>query len=302
MSDKPKIIAVVGPTSSGKTAISVEIAKRFNGEVISADSRQVYRGLDLGTGKVTVEEMQGIQHHLLDVANPMEVYTAADFERDAKAAIADIQRRGKTPVVAGGTFFYLDILRGKQQSAPVEPDESFRASLFDFSNLDLFQKIKGADPARANTIDPNNRHRLVRALEIINALGTVPKHVPAESPFQWLIVGLKIQKIRLHQNIRTRLLTRLEAGMATEIEYLHKEGLTYERMHKLGLEYRYMAMYLQQEISHDEMVAQLETKTRQFAKRQRTWLKRDSDIEWFMPEDYENISHCVSKFLHGTNS
>jgi len=302
MSDKPKIIAVVGPTSSGKTGLSVEIAKHFDGEVISADSRQVYRGLDLGTGKVTRQEMQHIPHHLLDVADPSDVYTAAEFKKDAGKAILTICGNSRIPIIAGGTFFYLDVLRNKQQSAPVEPNKDFRDSLESFSTEALFQKIEAADPERAADIDRQNRHRLIRALEIINTLGKVPKNDVAESPYQWLIIGLDIDKEQLHQTIHTRLIQRLEAGMEAEITQLHKDGLSYERMYALGLEYRYMALYLQKEITYEVMITQLETKIRQFAKRQLTWLKRDSDIQWFAPEARGQIIDCVSLFLHGKNS
>lgn len=302
MSNKPKVIAVVGPTSSGKTSLSIELAKKFNGEVISADSRQVYKGLDLGSGKVTEREKQGIPHHLLDIVEPMQVYTAAEFERDANNAIVDINNRGRLPIIAGGTFFYLDILRGKQQSAPVEPDETFRTSLFDCSNCELFKRLKESDPERAKTIDSKNRSRLVRALEIINSLGKVPKLERRETPYDWLVIGLNVDKLRLYKNIHTRLLERIEAGMIDEAERLHKQGMSYERMYQLGLEYRYMSMYLQQEINRDKMIPKLETKIRQFAKRQRSWLKRDDEIEWFDPENKEAINKRVEKFLYPEES
>lgn len=297
MSAKPKIVAVVGPTASGKTALSIKIAKLFNGEVISADSRQVYRGLDLGTGKVTEEEKQGVPHHLLDVADPMHVYTAAEFELDASNAILNIHSCNHLPIIAGGTFFYLDILRGIHQAAPVEPDETFRLSLMSHSTCELFHRLHTADPNRAETIDPKNRPRLVRALEIINALGSVPIHKRAPSPYDWLILGIKTHKVRLHQKIHDRLISRLEAGMLEEAEHLHSNGLSYERMHDLGLEYRYMAMHLQQQIKFEEMVEKLDLKTRQYAKRQKTWLKRDKEVEWFEPEDFEAIRQRVEVFL-----
>ena len=297
MNVKPKIIAIVGPTASGKTALSIELAKKFNGEVISADSRQVYEGLDLGTGKVTEEEKQGIPHHLLDIANPMQVYTAAEFELDANAAILDILSRGKAPIVAGGTFFYLDILRGIHQAAPVEPDETFRLSLMSHSTCELFYRLRSADPKRAETIDPNNRPRLVRALEIINALGSVPRLQKKDSPYDWLVVGITMDKLRLYKNIHDRLHSRLKEGMLTEAEKLHTAGLTYERMHDLGLEYRYMAMHLQQQMLYADMAHKLEIKIRQYAKRQMTWLKRDKEIEWFEQGDTAGVLERAEKFL-----
>jgi tRNA dimethylallyltransferase len=157
MQAKPKVIAVVGPTASGKTSLSIALAKEFSGEVISADSRQVYRGLDLGTGKVTTEEMGDVPHHLLDVADPMSVYTGSDFKRDADSALTNIIQRQKLPIVAGGTFFYLDLLRDKFQAAPVPPDDEFRLSISDLSNATLHEKLYEIDPIRAGNIDPHNR-------------------------------------------------------------------------------------------------------------------------------------------------
>lgn len=302
MEEKPKIIAVVGPTSSGKTSLSIAIAKEFNGEVISADSRQVYCGLDIGTGKVTKEEMEGVPHHLLDIVDPIEVYTAANFERDAVVAILDIQNRGRLPIVAGGSTFYIDILRGKQQSAPVPPNEVFRAELENLSKAELFEKLKQSDRRRAEAIDPDNRRRLERALEIIDALGVVPEPTEAESPYDWYMIGVDVPKEKLHQNIHTRLLARIEAGMIEEAERLHTEGVSYERMDNLGLEYRYLAKHLQGELSKDEMIEQIELKNRQYAKRQMTWLKRDKSIEWFQPENRLLIEKRIEDFLHHTDS
>lgn len=302
MSKKPKVLAVVGPTASGKTSLSIALAKEFNGEVISADSRQVYRGMDLGTGKVTSEEMASIPHHLLDIADPMTVYTGAEFVRDAAAALEEILQCGRRPIIAGGTFFYLDLLRGKWQSAPVEPNEDFRASLQNLSNATLFEMLYARDPMRSATIDQANHRRLIRALEIVEAIGTVPPAKTQSSPYEWLIIGIDISKEKLHENIHIRLLERLKDGMIEEVEQLHKNGVSYERLNSFGLEYRYIAKYLQGELTQDEMQQQLETKIRQFAKRQMTWLKRDQDIEWFAAEDRFAIFRRVEQFLHASNS
>lgn len=299
--NKPKAIAVVGPTSSGKTSLSIKIAKKFKGEVISADCRQIYKGLDLGTGKVTEEEMDGIKHHLIDIADPIHKYTAAEFELDASVAIMDIRSRNNLPIVAGGTFFYLDMLRGKHSVAHVPPNESFRIDMSDFSTPELFSKLQDSDPDRAGNIDPHNRHRLIRSLEIIDSLGHVPKVKKAESPFDWLVIGIDVDKLRLHDNIHTRLHQRLDAGMIDEVEKLHNEGLTYERMNALGLEYKYIAMYLKREMPYQEMIEKLEVKTRQFAKRQMTWLKRDKEIRWYKSEEQDLVFNDIENFLHDTN-
>lgn len=294
---KPKVIAVVGPTASGKTSLSIKIAQNFNGEVISADSRQVYKGMDIGTGKVTSKEMAGVPHHLLDIAEPKNVYTGADFMHDATKAIADIQNRDHRPIIAGGTFFYLDTLRGKIQPAPVEPNKDFRNSLAHFKDDELFAQLQEKDSERAANIDKFNRHRLVRALEIIEALGKVPKPKTPESPYDWLLIGLSLETRDLKKNIHTRLLERLDEGMVKEVKNLHESGVSYERLDDLGLEYRYVTQYLQKNFSYDEMVSELEIKIGQYAKRQRTWLKKDAEIEWFKPTETEMIFERIEKFL-----
>jgi tRNA dimethylallyltransferase len=294
---KPKVIAIVGPTASGKTALSIAIAKKFGGEIISADSRQVYVGMDIGTGKVTRDEMAGIPHHLIDIADPVTVYTGADFMRDANEAVRSIVGKNHLPIVTGGTFFYIDLLRGKMQPAPVEPNEDFRNSLAHFKDDELFAQLQTKDPKRAENIDPFNRRRLVRALEVIEALGSVPEQKPVETPYDWLILGVEVPSEPLHDKIHDRLLTRLEQGMVKEVENLVSQGVTYERLDDLGLEYRYIGQYLQKHLTYDEMVEQLETKIRQYAKRQLTWLKRDAEIEWFVSGDQEGVFARIEKFI-----
>lgn len=294
---KPKVIAIVGPTASGKTALSIAAAKKFSGEVVSADSRQVYIGMNIGTGKISLDEMDGVPHHLIDIADPVTVYTGADFVRDANVAIGTIIDRGHVPIVAGGTFFYIDLLRGKMQPAPVEPNEDFRNSLAHFKDDELFAQLQEKDVDRASNIDPFNRRRLVRALEVIEALGNVPLQVPTESPYEWLIIGVEVPNAPLHDKIKERLLSRIEGGMIKEVENLVSQGVTYERLDDLGLEYRYIGQYLQKKMTHEEMLEQLETKIRQYAKRQLTWLKRDSEIEWFSTDDHAAIFERMERFL-----
>jgi len=297
MKQKPKIIAIVGPTSSGKTSLSIKIAKQFSGEVISADSRQVYKGMDLGTGKVTKSEMDGVPHHLLDVVEPMEIYTGAEFKRDATLAIEKIRNAGKLPIIAGGTFFYLELLRGNMQSAPVEPNPDFRASLAVYSNEELLDKLRVADFKRAQSIDPNNRRRLERSLEIIETLGKVPEVKPVESEYDWLLLGIDISKEQLHTNISTRIQHRIDDGMIEEVADLLESGVTKKRLDDFGLEYRYILKYLENELSLEEMIEQLNTKSRQFAKRQLTWLKRYPEIHWVDPAADEHILKLCQEFI-----
>jgi tRNA dimethylallyltransferase len=277
---KPKVILIVGPTASGKTALSIELAKLIDGEVISADSRQVYRGLDIGSGKVTKAEMEGIPHHLIDIADPKERYSGADFVRDASAAIKDISARGKVSIIAGGTFFYTDLLRGKLQTASVSPNLALQAELEKLSTEELITKLSSADPVRAANIEKSNRRRLIRALEIVDTLGHVPLPDTAESEFDFLVFGIKINRETLYTRIETRLHDRLQNGMQAEVASLMTGGLEPQRLIDFGLEYRYLTQRQNEEITYEEMVPQLLAKLRQFAKRQLTWLKRDDEIIW----------------------
>jgi len=293
---KEKVLAIVGPTASGKTSLSIEISKKFNGEVISADSRQVYRGLDLGTGKVTPEEMQGIPHHLLDVADPMEVYNSSDFVIAGRKAVSKIVSESKLPIIAGGSFFYIDNLLGKINTPEVPPNPELRAKLEKMDNEALFGALEKSDPRRASEIDRHNKVRLVRALEIVASLGAVPEQI-SEPLYNVLTIGIKIDKDELHENIHTRIISRLNEGMIEEVEKLHDDGMTYERMEELGLEYRYIAKYLQKQITKEKMIEEIDAKTRQFAKRQLSWLKRDADIKWFELDEAKKILSNVEAFL-----
>ncbi|MFN3692944.1 MAG: tRNA (adenosine(37)-N6)-dimethylallyltransferase MiaA [Candidatus Paceibacteria bacterium] len=294
---KQPLIIIVGPTASGKTSLSIKLAEAFAGEVISADSRQVYRGLDLGSGKVTTDEMRGIPHHLLDIADPMTVYNASDFVRDAKSAIADIAARQHLPIIAGGTFFYIDSLLGRLSLPSVPPNDTLRTELEYLSVDELYARLTALDPVRSETVDKNNPRRLVRAIEIATALGHVPPTTISDSPYRPLTLGITIDKETLHHNIHVRLHERLDAGMIAEVEGLVATGISHERLESLGLEYRYVSRYLRGLIDYDTMVLELETKIRQFAKRQYTWLKRDTSIIWIDPKDTEGINPLMTDFL-----
>jgi len=291
-----KVLTIVGPTASGKTSLSIQLAQKFNGEIISADSRQVYRELNLGTGKITTEEMLGVPHHLLDVADPRDTYTVADFVRDGRTTVSDIISRNKLPIIVGGTFFYIDALLGKISTPEVEPNEELREQLELLNNTELLTLLKEKDPVRAETIDTENRRRLIRALEIIDTIGVVPE-IQSEEIYSSLTIGIKISKEELKQNIYERLEKRLDAGMIEEVIDLHKNGIPHERLYELGIEYRYIAEYLQKRISKDEMCTLIETKSWQYAKRQMTWLKRDQSIRWFEVGDIEGIEEEVKEYL-----
>lgn len=300
MAKKPKIIVIVGPTASGKSDLAVRIAKQCNGEVISADSRQVYKGLDIGTGKVTKKEMGGIPHHLLDVVSPKKQYSVAEFQRDANTAIADIIKRGKLPIICGGTGFYVDALVYDSLLPDVPPNERLRKELEQKTTTELYQMLKKIDPDRAETIDPNNPRRLVRAIEIANALGKVPERV-YNSRFIPFFIGIKVTPEILKERIHIRLVKRMKLGMLAEVKNLHEKGLSWKRMEELGLEYRYLARHVRNILSKEEMLAQLESEIIQYAKRQHTWFKRNKDIHWIVYDAPEQADKLVLDFIKKTS-
>ncbi|MEX0652053.1 MAG: tRNA (adenosine(37)-N6)-dimethylallyltransferase MiaA [Candidatus Paceibacterota bacterium] len=293
---RPKIIAVVGPTASGKSDLAVSIAKKYNGEVISVDSRQVYRGLNIGSGKITKAEMKGVPHHLLDITNPKKVFTASDFVKAGRKALNEILKKGKVPVLAGGTGFYLSALLGEMSLAEVEPNPKLRAELEKFSNEKLLERLSILDPERVNEIDRANSPRIIRAIEIATTLGEIPKQ-HATPLYQTLKIGVRVTPEVLEERINSRLMSRFKKGMLAEAKELHKKGVTWKRMIALGLEYRYMALYLKGEITKEEMVETLKVRIRQYAKRQRTWLKRDKDIQWFELSEIKKVEKAVEGFL-----
>lgn len=300
---KPKILAIVGPTSSGKTALSVTIAHLIQGEIISADSRQVYTGLTIGTGKITQSAMAGITHHLLDVAHPAVPFSVADFKNLGTIAINDIIGRGKTPIVTGGTGMYISALLENQSFPEVPPNEPLRAALETQSTVELFHLLQRKDAERAKTIDPHNKRRLIRALEIIDAIGAVPIST-TESVYDIVWIGLMLPKERLQEKIRERIDTMIEQGLIDEATTLLDPNgaykLSHNRLQALGLEYRHVSDYLQGKYTNvEEMAADLATKTWQYAKRQMTWFKRNQNIVWFNPEtDQQKILQRVKDFLH----
>ncbi len=289
---KPKILVIVGPTASGKTGLSIEIAKKVNGEIISADSRQVYRGLDIGSGKVTKAEMAGVPHHLLGVVEATTVYSAADFKRDASAAINEITARKHLPIIAGGTFFYVDTLLGTTTSPDVPADPLLRAELEARPTTELFDLLKEKDPARATTIDPHNKRRLVRALEIVQALGAVPPVSPTE-PYDVLTLGIAADKEQLRIRFQERVEEWLQAGLMDEIARLLDSGLGKDRLAEIGFEYLLGIELYEQKITTEEYLQKFVEKNWQYAKRQMTWLKRDPDIVWVDPKDTERVIGLV---------
>jgi tRNA dimethylallyltransferase len=270
---KQKILVICGPTATGKSDKAVEIALERNGEIISADSRQVYKGLDIGSGKITHEEMKGVPHHMLDVADPKEIFSVEDFVEQGKKIIDEILAKGKTPIICGGTGFYIDALVYDIHFPQVPPNEPLRKELESYSLEQLQTKLLELDSERYSSIDIKNPVRLVRAIEIASELGKVPL-LERNSPYEIEWVYLDFSDEVLKERIYRRLITRLEHGMLDEAKKLNGQRLSFDRMKQLGLEYRYQAMHLLGEITYEEMIEQLNTKIWQFAKKQRTWFKK----------------------------
>jgi len=297
----PKIITIVGPTASGKTGFSIWLAKKLeksglNTEIISADSRQVYTGLDIGTGKITKEEMNGIPHHMLDVCDPKDIYSVADFVRDASNVIKEVLDRGNIPIIVGGTGFYIDTLVRGISLPNVPKNEELREELESKSKEELFEILLKFDVNRAQDIDKDNKVRLIRAIEISKTLGNVPE-IKVSTKYNSLFIGINPGDEILQKNIHTRLLQRLNDGMVTEAENLHTTGLSYERMRELGLEYNFLADYLEKKKTYEEFVSLLNTAIWQYARRQKTWFKRNQDILWINPKNEKEIEEIKNKVL-----
>jgi len=278
--DKPKILVVLGSTATGKSDLAVRLALKYNGEVISADSRQVYKGMDLGTGKITREEMRGVPHHMLDIVSPKLVYNVSKYKIQAQKIITDILKQGKLPIICGGTGFYIDAVVNNTTLPEVLPNKKLREKLDKKNCEQLIKILEKLDVNTAKKIDPKNKRRIIRAIEIATELGNVPV-IKNESLYDAIQIGLIAPDKILKDRIKTRLLKRIEMGMIAESKKLHKQGLSWKRMENLGLEYRYMARYLNGQITLDQMIEQLNAKIWQYARRQKTWFKRNKKIQWY---------------------
>ena len=292
---KPKLIVILGPTASGKSELAIKIAKKFSSEVISADSRQVYKGMDIGTGKIRKIEMRGIPHHLLDVALPKRKFSVAQYQKLTNQAIEKIHKKRKIPVLCGGTGFYIQAVIDGISIPEVKPDWKLRKKLEKKSTKALFQILKKLDPKRAKNIDKHNPRRLIRAIEIVKK---TKKPVPAlnfHPRFNTLIIGVKKSPKELKKLIACRLKKRLKQGMIKEVKKLHKLSVSWKRLEEFGLEYRWIARYLQGKISYPQMLEKLQKEIEHFSKRQMTWFKRDKRIKWI--KNYKEAEKLAKKFL-----
>ena len=293
---KPKVVVIAGPTASGKTSLSIKLAKKYNGEVISADSRQIYRGLDIGTGKVTKEEMSGVPHHLLDIIDPTDSYTADAFKKAGAKAINEITNRNHLPIIAGGTFFYVDTLLGRVTAPTIAPNPALRAKLETYTADELYAELRERDPRRALEMDPKNGRRLVRALEIVAELGAVPI-IPTDEPYDVLTIGIITEKEALRVRFKQRAEEWLEEGFMNEIKEILESDLSRTRLQEIGFEYMLGIELFEKQINKEEFLQKFIEKNWQYAKKQTMWLKRDKTIQWFKKDEVDTIFKTVQKFL-----
>ena len=304
---KTKIICIVGPTASGKTALSVELAKAVDGEIISADSMQVYKDMPIATAVATKEEKQGVPHHLTEFLDADMTYSVADFVKDAAEKIKDITSRGRVPIVVGGTGLFVDSLANGVTFGEVGVMQEIRDRLQTLDNEMLYNRLKTLDPQAAEEILPNNRKRVIRALELCLAGTTKTRQnkesLTALSPYEALYIGVSyVNRQKLYDRINKRVDLMLENGLETEARnMLSKVGVT----SKQAIGHQELLPYINGEISYDEAVENLKRATRRYAKRQLTWFRRNDEINWLYADEMTNdelINEAVSmsrKFLLG---
>ncbi|MDD3410508.1 MAG: tRNA (adenosine(37)-N6)-dimethylallyltransferase MiaA [Eubacteriales bacterium] len=293
-----KLIAVVGTNASGKSGLGVELASRYGGEIISADSRQVYRGLDLGSGKMTPAEMRGVPHHLLDVCEPGVFFSMADFQRLAYAAIDDVLARGKQPFLVGGTGLYVAAVTEGYVLSEVQPDLAYRRELEKLDTAELYARLSAVLPA--TDIDPRNRNRVMRQLEKLHDGDAGPSASAAR--YACLKLGVTWDRETLCRRIDERLERRVRDGMLDEVKALMDQGVSLDFLRRLGLEYRYIAAYWNGDIpDRGEMLRELALAIKRFAKRQMTWFRRDSSILWLdmTADPLAQASAAIDAFLGG---
>jgi len=294
MEKRPKILVILGPTASGKSDLAVKLAQKFNGEVISADSRQVYKGMNLGSGKITKKEMKGIKHYLLDVASPKRQFSVSQFQKKAKEAIEKILKKGKLPIICGGSWFWIKVLIEDWQLPEVKPDFKLRKKLQKKSEKELFSLLKKIAPQRAKEIDKENKVRLIRSLEVALNLLEFPK-IKKRKSFEVLKIGIDLPFEKLKKKILIRLKKRFKKGMVKEVKKLKESGLSWKKIESFGLEYRWIALYLQKRIDFREMEEKLFKDILRFARKQINLFKKDKEVVWV--KNWQEAEKVVKKWL-----
>lgn len=284
---KPKVIVICGPTASGKTALSIELAKKINGEIISADSMQIYKDMNIGAAKPTKEEMQGIKHYLLDFVSPEIRYSVADFKEQAEEAIKEIIKKGKTPIVVGGTGLYINSLIYGIEYAKTEFDDEYRKELEKIyleKGLEyLYNEATRIDPEAMQTISKNDKKRIMRVLEIYNETGKTKTEQDKESrkevKYDYYVFALNMEREILYERINKRVDIMLEQGLVEEVKFMLKKYKEFPTAMQ-GLGYKEVKYYLDSMITYKEMVEKIKMETRRYAKRQITWFKKNKQTIW----------------------
>ncbi|MCU9611976.1 tRNA (adenosine(37)-N6)-dimethylallyltransferase MiaA [Caldibacillus lycopersici] len=309
MSNKEKLLVLIGPTSVGKTKMSIDLAKKFNGEIISGDSMQIYRGMDIGTAKITEEEMGGIPHHLIDIKNPDESFSVAEFQQLVRKKITEITNRKRLPMIVGGTGLYIQSVIYDYQFSEVPGDEKIRQQLTESAEKEGIEKLYGQlqviDPKAAAKIHPNNERRVIRALEVYVTTGkTMTEYEESQKKellYDVVLIGLTMDRELLYQRINDRVDIMMQRGLLNEVRTLHASGLqNVQSLQAIG--YKELLEYLDGHVSLEEAIANLKQNTRRFAKRQFTWFKNKMDIMWFDLTDerqYEKIFEEISYVIAG---
>lgn len=297
---KPRILTIVGPTGTGKSELSLMLAEHLgNAQIVSMDSMQVYRGLDIGTAKLTMEERRGIPHHMLDVADPNEIYTVSAYKADAGKAIEDILSKGDLPILVGGTGLYLNALSYEMPLGGEGSDEAFRNELREIAKTEsgkqaLFERLKEIDPESAGKLHVNDIHRVIRALEIYHVTGKRKSEIltpQVEGPYTFRIIGLTDDRARLYERINARVLSMLDKGWMDEVAALMARGVRFDSPEggvSQAIGYPELSQVLSGSLAYEQAVEWIQRNTRRYAKRQWTWFNRDPRVQWFSYETYGN--------------
>lgn len=301
---KERVVVILGPTATGKSHCAIEVAKRFNGEIISGDSMLVYNGMNIGTAKPTAEELAAVPHHLVDILPPEASFNVVDFVDKAKSLITEINSRGRLPIIAGGTGLYIKALLEDYSFNSVDEDTELRRKLeqeaAEIGAEALHQRLAELDPEAAERIHPNNVRRVVRALESALSGDTVNQQVAEESPYDVMVFGLNMERAALYERINRRVDLMLEAGLEQEVRQLLEQGVSPDCQSMQSIGYRQMVWYISGSMSYDDAVDKLKQATRNFAKRQVTWYKKMPYIDWIELEaqpDYEAVVERICEKL-----
>ncbi|MEO2074807.1 MAG: tRNA (adenosine(37)-N6)-dimethylallyltransferase MiaA [Bacillus sp. (in: firmicutes)] len=302
MNSKQNVLVIIGPTAVGKTKLSIEMAKRYNGEIISGDSMQIYRRMDIGTAKVKQEEMEGIPHHLIDIKEPSENFSVAEFQVLVREKIAEIAKKGKLPIIVGGTGLYIQSVIYDYQFSDVAGDEAYRLQLEErakqIGNEALHKELMEVDPGSAAQIHPNNVRRVIRALEIYHLTGkTMQEYQSHQQPdllYNTAIVGLTMGRDQLYERINLRVDMMMDEGLLAEVKALHQQGL-HECQSIQAIGYKEIYEYLDGKVTLDDAVKNLKQNSRRYAKRQLTWFRNKMQVEWFEMSNVNNFSKKIAE-------